>query len=72
MTFKTISNEDEPDYEIWTCDTCGYEITLAGTGGDVAECPRCISVDANSEWEDHASEQTRMDAEWSCHSEEAQ
>lgn len=43
MSFQTISEEGQEDYEIWTCDTCGYEIMLQGVGGDVAECPRCIS-----------------------------
>lgn len=42
MGFETISGEGHEDYEVWTCDVCGYQITLAGVGGDVAECPNCI------------------------------
>jgi len=42
MGFKTVSEDGHADYEIWTCDKCGYSIILAGTGGDVAECPQCI------------------------------
>lgn len=49
MSFKTISNENEEDYEVWTCDTCGYEITLQGVGGDVSECPRCIAREYKDE-----------------------
>lgn len=43
MAFETISEDDGPDYEIWTCDMCGYSITLSGVGGDVSDCPRCIA-----------------------------
>lgn len=49
MSFKTISEEGQEDYEIWTCDTCGYQITLSGVGGDVAECPRCIEKECMEE-----------------------
>ena len=41
MAFKTISDEYGPDYEVWTCDKCGYQIALEGVGGDVACCPKC-------------------------------
>ena len=43
MGFETISQEGWEDYEVWTCDKCGYSVCLNGTGGDIAECPRCIS-----------------------------
>lgn len=44
MSFEVISEPgDRPDYEIWTCDRCGYKITLQGVGGDVAYCPQCVS-----------------------------
>jgi len=40
---KTMSFEsDGAGNEIWTCDTCGYSLFLAGEGGDVAECPECL------------------------------
>ena len=41
MSFEVISEIGYPDYEIWTCDSCGYTITLQGVGGDVAFCPGC-------------------------------
>jgi rubrerythrin len=50
MTFKVISEEGGPDYEIWMCDICGHSVVLAGVGGDVAECPVCIA----REYEDEA------------------
>lgn len=37
MTWETFDN-----YEIWTCDVCGYSVCLSGLGGDIAECPQCI------------------------------
>jgi predicted nucleic-acid-binding Zn-ribbon protein len=42
MSFEVISEEGHDDYEIWTCDRCGFQVVLAGVGGDVAECPKCI------------------------------
>ena len=45
-SFRTISEEGEPDYEIWTCPDCGYEQVMVGVGGDVACCPRCEGRDA--------------------------
>jgi len=50
MGFKTISEEGSPDYEVWTCDTCGYSICLVGVGGDVAECPECIRKEYEREY----------------------
>jgi hypothetical protein len=52
MAFVTISEPDQPDYEIWTCDSCGYQITLAGVGGDVAECPNCIRLEEEARAEE--------------------
>lgn len=49
MGFKTISEEGCPDYEIWTCDECGYQVVLNGVGGDVAGCPRCIARECEEE-----------------------
>ena len=43
MSFETISGEGFEDYEVWTCDTCGHSICLNGVGGDVSDCPVCIS-----------------------------
>jgi uncharacterized Zn finger protein (UPF0148 family) len=48
MTYKTIINEDEDDYEVFTCDKCGYELSLSGVGGDV-DCPRCIAIENETE-----------------------
>lgn len=39
---KTISGEGHEDYEIWTCGTCGYQISMNGVGCDVCECPECM------------------------------
>ena len=41
--FETVSEKDRPDYEIWTCDDCGYSVSLQGVGGDVSDCPECIN-----------------------------
>ena len=43
MSFEVVSEEGWEDYEIWTCDTCGFQVCLSGVGGDVAECPKCIA-----------------------------
>lgn len=43
MSFEVISEEGFPDYEVWTCDVCGYSVHLVGVGGDVGECPRCVN-----------------------------
>lgn len=56
MSFETISEEGWPDYEVWTCDACGYSICLNGVGGDVACCPEC---EANECYEDAVYEQER-------------
>lgn len=39
MSFES----DGEGNEIWTCDECGYSLFLAGEGGDVSDCPRCLS-----------------------------
>lgn len=52
MGFQIISEQGQADYEIWTCDTCGHQITLQGVGGDVAECPECINREYQNELED--------------------
>lgn len=49
MSFETISEEGQGDYEIWTCDHCGYQVVLSGVGGDVAECPQCIARECEEE-----------------------
>ena len=51
MTFKTYNDGGpyDQDYEVWTCDTCGYEIVLQGVGGDVADCPKCLTLDMEQE-----------------------
>lgn len=49
MGFKTISEEGQDDYEIYTCDICGWETCLVGVGGDVAECPNCIAKEYGRE-----------------------
>jgi len=56
MGFQTISDGISPDYEIWTCNTCGYEIALSGTGGDVSDCPRCLENEAKAENENEEVE----------------
>lgn len=52
MGFKTVSEEDREDYEIWTCDVCGYSMVLNGVGGDVCCCPRCVSREYEEEGDD--------------------
>lgn len=54
MSFQVISEEWHEDYEVWTCDRCGHSIVLNGVGGDVAECPKCIS----REYEEEENERT--------------
>jgi hypothetical protein len=49
MSFETISDGDGPDYEVWTCDRCGHQITLTGVGGDVSECPECLRREYEAE-----------------------
>ena len=54
MSFETVDNgKDYGDNEVWTCDVCGHQILLEGTGGDVACCPICTARehedDANAE-----------------------
>lgn len=63
MSFETISDDNCPDYEVWTCDRCGHQITLAGVGGDVAECPECIrrEYEAEAEREREAAGYKRYD-----------
>lgn len=56
MGFETISEEGHDDYEIYTCDQCGWSVVLAGVGGDVACCPKC---EANECMEDALYEQER-------------
>jgi hypothetical protein len=74
MSFKTISEPDWPDYEIWTCDDCGYGVSLNGTGGDVSECPRCLArsyeEDARREVERQRDEETEEFINSSHHSED--
>lgn len=41
MGVETISDGINPDYQIWTCDACGWS-TCIPVGADVAECPGCI------------------------------
>ena len=52
MSFETVSEEGQEDYEIWTCDTCGHSICLSGVGGDVAECPKCLENEYAEEREE--------------------
>lgn len=49
MSFETISEDGYDDYEIWTCDNCGYKIVLISVGGDVAECPNCVAKENEGE-----------------------
>lgn len=49
MGFEIISEQGFPDYEIYTCDTCGWSVTLAGVGGDVAECQGCLKREYESD-----------------------
>jgi hypothetical protein len=49
MSFETISDDDHEDYEVWTCERCGHQVTLAGVGGDVAECPECLRREYEAE-----------------------
>ena len=49
MSIETISEANQDDYEIWTCDDCGYSIVLTGVGGDIAECPKCIAKEVEQE-----------------------
>lgn len=49
MGFETISDEYGPDYEVWTCETCRYSLSLVGVGGDVAECPGCLQKEYSEE-----------------------
>lgn len=51
MSFEVVSEEGHEDYEIWTCDVCGYSITLQGVGGDVCCCPKCEEREAKAEAE---------------------
>lgn len=53
MGFEVISEEGWEDYEVYTCDTCGWSIALSGVGGDVAECPKCLEQEyaADAEFE---------------------
>ena len=51
MSIETVSEEGQEDYEIWTCEVCGYKIVLQGVGGDVCECPRCIEKEYEMEAE---------------------
>jgi len=53
MGFETISNEGEEDYEVYTCDDCGWQTILQGVGGDVAECPKCIGREYNGDTENN-------------------
>jgi len=61
MSIKVISGEGHEDYEEWTCDTCGYQITLQGVGGDVAECPMCIAEDCREEAEYEAQKEAEQE-----------
>ena len=56
MSIKVMSEDDWPDWELWTCDVCGYQVCLQGVGGDVAECPGCIKQEYEAEAE-HDREQ---------------
>jgi len=58
MSFETISDDDHEDYEIWTCDTCGHQITLFGVGGDVSDCPKCLLQEHQEDEKNGGSEQT--------------
>ena len=49
MSIETVSEEGQADYEIWSCDNCGYSITLSGVGTDVSDCPRCLQREAEEE-----------------------
>lgn len=59
MSFEVISEEGHEDYEVWTCDKCGYSITLNGVGGDVCECPNCLY----EEYEEESSGGKSVDVE---------
>jgi len=52
MSIKTISEEGQDDYEVWTCDRCGHQIVMQGVGGDVCECPNCLKKEYEKEDED--------------------
>lgn len=43
MSWETVSEEDWPEYEIFTCDECGWSCVVNGVGGDIAECPGCLT-----------------------------
>lgn len=49
MGYETISEEGFNDYEIYTCDVCGWSTTLMGVGGDVSECPKCLGKEYESQ-----------------------
>jgi hypothetical protein len=44
MSFETF-DDGMGEYEVWTCDTCGFRLCLAGVGGDVCFCPKCEEND---------------------------
>jgi len=50
MSFETISEDDWSDYEIWTCDKCGFSVVMQGVGGDVCECPNCLRLEIEAEF----------------------
>lgn len=37
MTIEIISEDNYPDYQVWTCDNCGRKHTVP-VGSDVAWC----------------------------------
>lgn len=49
MSWEIVSEPDYPDYEIWTCDTCGYRVCFTDVGGDVSDCPSCIARECEEE-----------------------
>lgn len=63
MGFETISEEGCEDYEVYTCDVCGWSTCLAGVGGDVAECPDCLAREYESQEDEIREEQRYNDEE---------
>jgi hypothetical protein len=53
---ETVSDNDGPDYEIWTCKDCNTQLILEGVGGAVACCPTCEERQAYQDWADNQME----------------
>jgi hypothetical protein len=61
MSFETVSEEGQADYEVWTCDKCGYSVCLDGVGGDVSECPQCLTNEIEAEiLQERAAEEEQL------------